>query len=369
MKKLFFYAMLALGMTAACQKPDVEVENPDLDDNSPVEVVFGVKAPSITVTKTKAAVDDWNSETVYVYGFDSTNDFLINGVAANVGKVTDTNGAEADKSTLTFANDKKFYYQVDAVYDFYAYYTGKQGPETVSADLKAEVEIDGSQDVMLAKTNKEEDAKAVIEGKTLNEERIYSAYAARRGVHPTLVFDHMLSRFEFKVVKGQTPSTADHTAAVNVTGIEIESYNKGTLDIKAHTFTATGEKTALKSVITGTNAAYTPTEDADDSKGVISDLMVFPGESTMTLKVSLAPAKADDPNLKDIVIDPMEVTLDAAKIAGTSGAKFEAGKKYTVTITVYSLEEVQVSASLTEWVEGGSTLYDPDEEWDAAANS
>ena len=111
MKKLFFYAMLALGMTAACQKPDVEVENPDLDDNSPVEVVFGVKAPSITVTKTKAAVDDWNSETVYVYGFDSTNDFLINGVAANVGKVTDTNGAEADESTLTFANDKKFYYQ------------------------------------------------------------------------------------------------------------------------------------------------------------------------------------------------------------------------------------------------------------------
>ena len=362
MKKLFFYAMLALGMTAACQKPDVEVENPDLDDNSPVEVVFGVKAPSITVTKTKAAVDDWNSETVYVYGFDSTNDFLINGVAANVGKVTDTNGAEADESTLTFANDKKFYYQVDAVYDFYAYYTGK--PETVSADLKAEVEIDGSQDVMLAKTNKDEDAKAVIEGKTLNKERIYSAYAARRGVHPTLVFDHMLSRFEFKVVKGTTPNEG-HTADVNVTGIEILSYSKGALDIKAHTFTATGEKTALKSVIT--DGAYTPSTNAEASAGKISDLMVFPGESTMTLKVSLAPAKADDPNLKDIVIDPMEVSLDAAKIANSGATTFEAGKKYTVTITVYSLEEVQVSASLTEWVEGGSTTYDPDEEWDAAA--
>ena len=358
MKKLFFYAMLALGMTAACQKPDVEVENPDLDDNSPVEVVFGVKAPSITVTKTKAAVDDWNSETVYVYGFDSTNDFLINGVAANVGKVTDENGAAADKSGLTFAENKKFYYQVDAVYDFYAYYTGKQ--ETVSADLKAEVTIDGSQDVMIAKTDKEVDA----EGKTLNKERIYSAYAARRGVHPTLVFDHMLSRFEFKVVKGTTPNEG-HTADVNVTGIEIESYGKGALDIKAHTFTAAGEKTALKSVIT--DGAYTPSTNAEASAGKISDLMVFPGESTMTLKVSLAPADAKDPNLQGIVIDPMEVTLDAAKIAKTDGAKFEAGKKYTVTITVYSLEEVQVSASLTEWVEGGSTTYDPDEEWDAAA--
>ena len=62
MKKLFFYAMMAVGMTAACQKPDVTDETDVLDDNSPVEVVFGVNAPSITVTKTKAAVENWAGE-------------------------------------------------------------------------------------------------------------------------------------------------------------------------------------------------------------------------------------------------------------------------------------------------------------------
>lgn len=375
MKKMFFYAMLALGMTAACQKPDVEVENPDLDDNSPVEVVFGVKAPTITVTKTKAAVEDWKSQTVYVYGFAddvtavSDGTALIYGEGATVGTVSDSDPDAADESGLTFGNSKKFYYQVDDVYDFYAYYTGKEEDVTATGrTLTADVTITGAEDVMIAKTDKATDIANRTSEKTLNESRVYSAYAARRGVHPTLVFEHKLTRFVFKVVKGETPSAADHTADVNVTGISIESYNTGKLDITGNTFTATttGGKTWLNSVIT--DDAYTPTEDADDSEGMITDLMVFPGDAKMNLKVALEPANAEgNSNLEEIVIDPMEVVLDAAKIAGTEGATFEAGKKYVVTITVYSLEEVQVSASLTEWVEGGETTYDPDEEWDAAA--
>ena len=378
MKKLFFYAMLALGMTAACQKPDVE--ETELDDNSPVEVVFGVNAPSITVTKTKAAVDNWTDQAVYVYGFANdvttvnANTALIYGVQANVTPTTDSNEGAADVSALTFANGKKFYYQVDDVYDFYAYYTGKE--ETVTAtgtSLTADVTITGAEDVMIATTDKVADvaaAKAKDANKTINESRVYSAYAARRGVNPTLVFEHKLSRFVFKVVKGQTPSAPEHTADVNVTGISIESYNTGKLDITGNEFnaTTTGGKVWLASKIA--DDAYTPTAQASDSENKISDLMVFPGEAKMTLKVALDPKdKATDSNLKDIVIEPMEVTLDAAKIAEKEGATFEAGKMYVVTITVYSLEEVQVSASLTEWVDGGSTTYDPDEEWDAAANS
>lgn len=363
-------------MTAACQKPNVEVENPDLDDNAPVEVKFGVNAPSITVTKTKAAVDDWNEQTVYVYGFDNsvtdltTGKVLINGKAATVeANATDNNGAEADRSTLTFTPDDnnitKYYYEVDAVYNFYAYYTGKE--ETVEKDgtkLTAEVTIDGSQDVMLATTNPTADialAKQTHPDANINTARVYSAYAARRGVHPTLNFEHMLSRFTFKIVKGYTPSAPENTADVKVTKIEVETYDSGTLDITAKKFDPiTTDDKEFMPVTEFTGAV--PAENPSDPG---YDFMTFPGESTMNLKVYLEPVnKESDDNLKGIELDPMEVTLDAAKITGKTGATFKAGERYTVTITVYSLEEVQVSASLTEWVDGGWDVYDPDEKYD-----
>lgn len=378
MKKLFFFAMVALGMTAACQKPDVKVENPDLDDNAPVEVVFGVNAPTITVTKTKAAVDDWNAETVYVYGFDNavddlnTDKVLIDGKAATVeANATDNNGDVADRSKLTFTPDTdnvdKYYYEVDAVYNFYAYYTGKE--ETVEKDgtkLTAEVTIDGSQDVMLATTNPTADialAKQTHPDANINTARVYSAYAARRGVHPTLNFEHMLSRFTFKIVKGYTPSAPENTADVKVTKIEVETYSTGNLDITAQTFEPT----------TTDAKVYMPVKEFTEAVPTVTpsdpgyDFMTFPDESTMNLKVHLEPKdKATDPNLGNINLDPMIVTLDAAKITGKTGAKFEAGKRYTVTITVYSLEEVQVSASLTEWGDGGWDVYDPDEKYDTS---
>lgn len=381
MKKLFFLATVALGMTAACQKPDVKVEGPEIDDNAPVEVKFGVNAPTLTVTKTKAAVDDWNNQTVYVYGFDNsvddltTDKVLIDGKPATVAAdAADDNGSLADRSDLTFTpgtdNVDKYYYEVDAVYNFYSYYTGKE--ETVTkngTELTATVTIDGSQDVMLATTDPTADivlARQQFPDANINTERVYSAYAARRGVHPTLNFKHMLSRFTFKIVKGYTPSSAENTADVNVTKIEVETYGTGTLDITAQTFKpiTTDAKTYMPVTdFTGEVPAQTPSDPG-------YDFMTFPEESTMNLKVYLEPNdKATDPNLANIDLDPMNVTLDAAKITGNTGAKFEAGKRYTVTITVYSLEEVQVSASLTEWVDGGWDVYDPDEKYDSVVKT
>ena len=39
-----------------------------------------------------------------------------------------------------------------------------------------------------------------------------------------------------------------------------------------------------------------------------------------------------------------------------------AGYEYTVTIYVYSLEEVKVDVSLTDWKSGGSFDIDPDKD-------
>ena len=44
--------------------------------------------------------------------------------------------------------------------------------------------------------------------------------------------------------------------------------------------------------------------------------------------------------------------------------EFAAGKKYDVTFTVYGLEQIKVTAKLTEWVNGGDAAYDPDKYWE-----
>ena len=46
------------------------------------------------------------------------------------------------------------------------------------------------------------------------------------------------------------------------------------------------------------------------------------------------------------------------KMDGTK--KFEPGKSYKVTITVYGLEEIEVTATLVPWVDGGSIDIDDD---------
>jgi hypothetical protein len=44
--------------------------------------------------------------------------------------------------------------------------------------------------------------------------------------------------------------------------------------------------------------------------------------------------------------------------------EFAAGKKYEVTFTVYGLEQIKVTAKLTEWEDGGAAEYDPDKYWE-----
>ena len=364
MKKLFFYAMMAVGMTAACQKPDVTDETDVLDDNSPVEVVFGVNAPSITVTKTKAAVENWAGEPeVFIFSglidgqstkFDEP---LINDAKAkvsgnNTGATVTFAGTNDDYTT----NPKKYYYEVDKVYDFYGYYIDDATAENtvVQTDkITKVITIDGSQDIMLASTDKAVDLNEATA--KVNQDKIYSAYAARRGVQPTLVFEHMLSRFTFKAVRGETANS--NTANVRITKLGLYGKTKGTLTIApTQSFTANTDDT--EKLIVNDAATVDPTDGTPIDCG--SDLMVFPGASEIVLELELTP---EDPTLathKQIV----KVPLKAETITEGKSSIFEAGKQYNVTITIYDLEQIVVTANLTEWGVGGDVVYDSDEEAD-----
>lgn len=378
MKKLFFFAIVALGMTAACQKPNVEVNgnDPDIDDNTPVAVQFNVNAPTLTVTKTKGngAIEAWNNTAIYIFSS------VIGKVDADNKPVPPfTNPLLDDRKavvsaidgTVTFpveaSQDETYYYNVDEVYDFYGYYVddakvtpGTDGKNVANdgTNLTATVTIDGSQDVMLATTDKEKDLENVTT--TVNSSRIYSAYAARRGVQPTLNFEHMLSRFIFMVKKGTTVNP--NTKTVYVSGISVKAPKTGTLTIApTQSFTATGTDETITAVITD-NASITGKtwhKPQDAATQACSDLMLFPEDVTIPLTVELMTDDSDEGDYK------MNLDLTPALFKVTS---FEQGKQYELTLTVYDLEQISVSAKVAKWTDGGDYEYDPDNIYDQATS-
>lgn len=117
-----------------------------------------------------------------------------------------------------------------------------EDPTTVTA-VEIPFKINGSQDIMIAQTQESAAATALIgkDAKTTSEnvnDRIYTAYAARRGVYPDLKFKHQLARlyFEIKAFDRQVSEKADKkTTDANeyrgfkITGISVWSKNSGKL--------------------------------------------------------------------------------------------------------------------------------------------
>lgn len=78
---------------------------------------------------------------------------------------------------------------------------------TSSTIITVPVTIDGSQDLMVGTTTAND--PDIYTGGTYSESvksKFYSAFAARKNVHPILTFNHALSRFTFQVVAGDRTS-------------------------------------------------------------------------------------------------------------------------------------------------------------------
>ena len=109
--------------------------------------------------------------------------------------------------------------------------------------------IDGSQDLMVAETHTDAAAEALaaVSGVVAEDAPgyIYSAYAARRGVNPSMTFKHQLARLQFqvkaatrdvseaatpKIAPGTTNAAgAEYYAGFKVNKVEVWSKNRGKL--------------------------------------------------------------------------------------------------------------------------------------------
>lgn len=416
MKKMFFFALAAAGMLTACSNDDTLGGNGD-QNVSEQQIRLGVASSKVqtrgtgTVGGMTDAENVWAGQTLWVYMLQKGSMDLayykapaVGGVATpdvevfNNKKFTAPDAANNTKSGLaTTADGTIAYYPVSGNYDFWGYRVDDAAGATpvvkivddngdeVAADQATkrvvDIEIDGSQDIMAGKAEPSADEVAKLGNYADN---FYSAYAARKGVQPNITFNHLLTRFTFEVRAGSKATAGlpagGNTDAVKVTGVSVDSKTTGTLTVAytgatkeaAELLTFTGDASALTlkqrdAALADNNAplvalepvSLTWTDDAATIGDVIKvgeALLVAPGETEYPLTISLSQDVLEQLTGAKVT-RPLEQKA-TIKMDGTK--KFEPGKSYKVTITVYGLQEIEVTATLVPWADGGSIDIDDD---------
>lgn len=416
MKKMFFFALAAAGMLTACSNDDTLGGNGD-QNVSEQQIRLGVASSKVqtrgtgTVGGMTDAENVWAGQTLWVYMLQKGSMDLAYYKAPAVGttaaaetevfnnkKFNAPNAADNTKPGLaTTADGTIAYYPVSGNYDFWGYHVDdavagdpvvklvNDAGDEVAADQATkrvvDIKIDGSQDIMAGKAAPSTDEVAKLGNYADN---FYSAYAARKGVQPNITFNHLLTRFTFEVRAGSKATAGlpagGNTDAVKVTGVSVDSKTTGALTVAytgetkaaADLLTFTGDASALTlkqrdAALADNNAplvalepvSLTWTDDAATIGDVIKvgeALLVAPGQTEYPLTIALS-----QDVLQKVGETKVTMPLEQKATIKMDGVKaFEPGKSYKVTITVYGLEEIKVTATLVPWVDGGSIDIDDD---------
>ena len=367
MKKYHFLAALAFVALASCTNK-VQTDSPEfqdpLEDGTPVPVLFSAASPKASVeVKSVGAVDkQWSAQELKIYGYDKTvTDFTQEAFIENVSATAPADGNKGGIQVLNAASQNEPFY-----YDFYGYHiddAATAAPVKSETSVVVPFTIDGSQDLMIAKADQQADIEAAGKTNEVSAERAYSAFAARRGVQPNLLFKHQLARFTFEIVAGSEAGSDIYVTEVKLVSkykgnLAVVGQNRGLVDVDAETAELSLKEKGAQGMQALTEVkpeAYVVGGQAN-YKAIGESLMVIPGEASYKLYVG---TRQDGVNTQ---IAPQEWTLDINKIEGApqGATAFEAGYSYKVKIVIYGLEEVKITAELEDWKEGGSTVLDPD---------
>lgn len=284
MKKSFYFALAATAALFASCSSDEIAQAPqqglNVDDSEQAAIKILVDRPNATTRGTGAVgVKDnkWEGQDFNLFMFekgtlnlatyeDQTGAMVP--IFDNYAMTTRTDGsgdadfyiADPDPAAAPGSTVVQFnYFPTSGSYTFWGYraddaaaaYTLNKDDGTVTADpaeaatVRVPLTIDGSQDLMIAETlegTAANELKTYQAGKgvTMTDDeaaaKIYSAYAARRGVNPKLQFSHLLSRLYFEVKAGDrdvsdaaTIKTSDpyEYAGFRITSVKVKSKSKG----------------------------------------------------------------------------------------------------------------------------------------------
>ena len=428
MKKYFIFAAAAI-VAASCAKTPAPVQTPDGPEAPAVEgqvaVQFGTNVSANVETKAVGSVDAWAStQKLYVYGFPRVKNADVitwdfeNPFIKNVEASAPANGTTGKIEVLdnTASSAKPFYYKGTTTYDFFGYYVddavdATPNPTLLDPDKDAfilPITIDGGQDIMLAKASAA-DAFAALTDEDKNEHwsasgiwaqdsdnlwkdvYAFSAYAARRKVHPILKFEHQLTQIQLYVQSGTNFAT---NPKLKIKSVEFQEVNtkadlciavqKGSTKVTGVTDEGTPasifvtEATATSDPVNPTRKPLTELEVASEGSAAqkLGDCtMLFPAASykvnmTLSQETFTGSGVFEDQDL------PIELKIGEVLIPDTEGKKpgeegyaetstqqtqFEKGYKYDVYVTVYGLEKVDVTVVLSAWAEGGRINIDTDD--------
>ena len=362
MKKILLFSFAVLAFAASCQKPQNDLFEPDpLDDGTPVKVMLGTNVLNATA-KGSGPLEQFNKTDLRVFAIDKASTDWTSGDPFLLKNYSVT--ANGGSSASSFETDK--YYKDNVNYDFYGYYVDNIDHQETNLKIDAQavtlpVTITGYEDILLATTDKGKDSqaaknKAQDEGKTFNENRVYSAYSARRDVVPNLVFEHMLTRLDFVFKTGEE---VNQDTRVEIVGIAVKSVINGTLTVAGDQklVPATEDETAL-SLRYPTETKFLEMPNAKDGFANFgsnsNSIMVYPKAGSYELTVKVRQSKKIGADWT-----PGSVETRTFPIALTSGS-FKAGNKYEVTVITYGLEPVVVGVELTDWALGDNTIIDSD---------
>lgn len=472
MKKHFLYLMAAAAAMTACSTNDVvgDAGNGAGIETTEGQQVIGIgaaiNAQPVQTTRatvggvgTEDATHSWHGENLYLFMTkkatidpategNETDPIFWNTKAIAPSPTTTTDGETttyAPTGLLTRSDSQVKYYPLadynDATqkygFDFYGYYDGKTddnrndakyytvtegqigtGSDTYSAGatfVGVPFEIDGSDDLLAGKAElSETDKNDLQNGQTTDEnkqaavERAYSAWAARRGVQPSIDFNHLLTRLQFNVIAGNAITAGKQDAdnedeyhkAMKVTGIKVTGLPKSGHIIVASTDeehyphssliwsdadasnNAFALKDAANNEIDSDNAVeLTGTFDESEFTGdkvTIGDaLMVKAGETKYQIEVTLQQkvrvkeqGEGDDADSNwEVKTQTITGTIDLSKvITGEDVDKtFKPGTSYTVNITVYGYEKIDVTGNIVRWAtldkDINVDIDDIDNEW------
>ena len=416
MKKYFIFAAAAI-VAASCAKTPAPVQTPDGPEAPAVEgkvaVQFGTNI--VANVETKAAVTGWAEQDLYIYGFQRIKsegqtvidyESLVDGVSKpfidNVKATAPVAAIEPSVDPVLSGaievknGNEPFYYSGTTTYDFFGYYVQDAAglnPNPAINEAKDAYElpitIDGTQDIMTAvakHTYACDKAFGKDPGSTRpsgwNDDYAFSAYAARRGVNPYLVFKHELTQLNFKVTSGTVFTTATQLHVTDVTIKAVPS--KATLCVAGATpgvtVDMTSSETETNSIVdlkvkksdedvlepvkvpTATTSGEPSTIVVPTADPVGQSIMLFPAEEYeiwFTIAQGITEAHPT-PTATEVI----KRTINISSITQPSEqnlTQFEAGYAFDITFKVYGLESVDITAELTEWQTGGSVVVDTDD--------
>lgn len=406
MRKYFVFAAAALVVLAACQKKDAErvsIKNPDWveDESLPVPIEIGglgiaeTKGTPITNTAFSSAsfrynVIALNKETDDVMAGFAGSVLAHNVAGANDPIATGTGDNLTGQTVVEFLDNdgvkKDMYYPYlykDGAFNFYGFRIDGTTPSNLSGTTVSGIEM-GPNDIIWAKAEaKGSDETAANEG-NISVGRTYEdsyGFSARyiRGIRreyvtnngsmsdyidalPHLDFDHITSQIQFYI------NAFDQIAENTLSGahVAVSAITIGGTDTNYPTASAIAATANLniKTGIFTQNTAGTISVDNIASDFAITQagalcgdplfIMPFTGNILLTISLTL-PNMTTAEQIKTVLVAPAIAASGTPNTPGyrpaVAAGTFAAGYVYRFTISLESIEKINIVTSLSPWPE------------------